>query len=277
MATPTLTKHSIAGALGPILIDVRSAAPRQARPAVVILHGFKGFKDWGMFPPLSERLARAGFTAVSFNFSGSGVDDAGDFTLPERFGHNTFSAELSDTRLVLDALYRGELGALSPGKTGLIGHSRGGGIAVLHAAQDDRVQALVTWAAISDVHRWGAEERAAWRKTGHTSVLNARTGQKLPLYADVLDDIDRNTSALDIQSAAPEIRVPWLAVHGRADESVRWAEAQALVAASRGTARLLEVEGGGHTFGAAHPWRGTTPELELVFDATVNWLATNLT
>ena len=44
-------------------------------PAVVVLHGFKGFKDWGMFPVFSERLARAGVTAVTPNLSGSGVDD----------------------------------------------------------------------------------------------------------------------------------------------------------------------------------------------------------
>jgi pimeloyl-ACP methyl ester carboxylesterase len=243
---------------------------------VAILHGFKGFKDWGMFPPIAERVARAGFTAVSFNFSGSGVDDAGDFTLPERFAHNTFSAELSDTRLVLDALYRGELGVPPPTNTGLIGHSRGGGTAVLHSAQDVRVRALVTWAAISTVERWGAEEREAWRTTGRTSILNARTGQMLPLYTDVLDDIERNASALDIQSAAARLRIPWLVVHGQSDESVRFAEAQALIASSGGTARLLQVEAGGHTFGAAHPWRGSTPELEAVFDATLNWLATNL-
>ena len=277
MATPTLTKHSMAGALGPIWIDVRSAARSQPRPAVVILHGFKGFKDWGMFPPLAERLARAGFTAVSFNFSGSGVDDAGEFTLPERFGHNTFSAELGDTRVVLDALYRGELGVPPPTTTGLVGHSRGGGTAVLHAAQDVRVQSLVTWAAISTVERWGAEERAAWRMTGHTSILNARTGQTLTLYTDVLDDIARNSSALDIQAAAARIRIPWLVVHGRADESVRFAEALALMDHSTGTARLLEVEGGGHTLGAAHPWRGSTPALEAAFDATLHWLAANLT
>jgi len=276
VATPTLTKHSIVGALGPIWIDVRSASRPHPRPAVVILHGFKGFKDWGMFPPVAERLARAGFTAVSFNFSGSGVDDTGEITLPERFGHNTFSAELSDAQLVLDALYRGELGVPRPTSTGLIGHSRGGGTAVLHAAQDVRIRALVTWAAISTVERWGAEERSVWRKAGNNSVLNSRTGQRLPLYTDVLDDLERNASVLDIQSAAARIRIPWLVVHGRADESVPFAEAQALIASSGGTARLLQVEAGGHTFGAAHPWRGSTPELEVVFDATLNWLATHL-
>jgi pimeloyl-ACP methyl ester carboxylesterase len=230
-----------------------------------------------MFPPLSERLARAGFTAVSFNFSGSGVDDAGDFTLPERFGQNTFSAELSDARQVLEALHGGELGVATPGPVGLIGHSRGGGIAVLHAARDTRIQTLVTWAAISKVQRWAPAECVRWRTTGHTTVLNARTGQELPLYTDVLDDIDQNASVLDIRSAAANIRVPWLVVHGRDDDSVTFAEADTLVAASHGTATLLEVRGGGHTFGAAHPWRGSTPELDAVFDATVNWLTTNLT
>ena len=80
-----------------------------------------------MFPPFAERMARAGFTAVSLNFSGSGVDDGGEFTLPERFGHNTFTAEIRDARAVIDALTRGELGIAPPPSLGLVGHSRGGG------------------------------------------------------------------------------------------------------------------------------------------------------
>lgn len=277
MATPTLTKHSVPGSLGPILIDVRASGRSSARPAVVILHGFKGFKDWGMFPPFAERLARAGFHAVTHNFSGSGVDDAGDFTLPERFAHNTFSAELQDTRLVLDALLRGELGVPPPTTVGLVGHSRGGGVAILHAARDSRVSALVTWAAIASVVRWPAEDRAAWRQRGRIEVANARTGQVLPLYTDVLDDIDHNGPALDIEAAAERIRVPWLLIHGTEDESVRFAEAQLLETASSGeTSRLLPVYGAGHTFGAVHPWRSITSELEIVFDATTDWLAANL-
>jgi dienelactone hydrolase len=278
MATPTLTKHSLAGALGAILIDVRAGARDTARPAAVIIHGFKGFKDWGMFPHLAERLARAGFVAVSFNLSGSGVDDAGDFSLPDRFGHNTFSAELDDLARVVDALTRGELGVSSPSALGLIGHSRGGGMAVLQAARDERVQALVTWAAISRVERWSAEQRSTWRATGHTQIQNARTGQILPLYTDVLDDIEQNAEALDIGRAARGIRVPWLIVHGTEDESVGFSEAESLKADGTGrNTRLLPIEGGGHTFGATHPWRSATPQLESVFDATLAWLTAHLT
>src|SRR5687768_17465471 len=86
MATPTLTKHELPAALGNILVDVRAGGRGSPRPAVVVMHGFKGFKDWGMFPPLAERLAQAGFSAVSFNASGSGVDESGEFVWPERFG-----------------------------------------------------------------------------------------------------------------------------------------------------------------------------------------------
>jgi dienelactone hydrolase len=277
MATPSLTKHSLSGALGQVLIDVRSGGRSSSRPAVAIVHGFKGFKDWGMFPHLAERIARAGFTAVSFNLSGSGVDDAGEFSLTDRFGHNTFTAELQDLRHVLDALMNGALGVPVPSSLGLVGHSRGGGIAILHTANDSRVRALVTWASISRVERWATEQRNAWRAAGHIEVQNARTGQVLPLYTDVLDDIEQNANSLDIEGAAARIRVPWMIVHGTADETVGFSEAEALKAASpRKKTRLLAVERGGHTFGATHPWQSSTPELDTVFDATVQWLADHL-
>ena len=277
MATPTLSKHSLPGSLGEILIDVRAAGRASTRPAVLVLHGFKGFKDWGMFPPLSQRLAQAGFIVVSPNLSGSGVDDEGDFSLPERFGHNTFSAELEDVRRVIDALMAGQLGVPTPSALGLVGHSRGGGIAILQTARDPRVRTLVTWASISSVDRWPAPQRSSWRAAGRTDIRNARTGQVLPLYTDVLDDIEQNASALDIEAAGRRIRIPWLVIHGTEDESVPFAEAERLKAASaRPDTRLLPIEGGGHTFGAVHPWRSTTPELATVFDATLAWLTTRL-
>jgi dipeptidyl aminopeptidase/acylaminoacyl peptidase len=278
MATPTLTKHTLPGSLGEILIDVRAGGRASPRPAVLVLHGFKGFKDWGMFPPLSQRLAQAGFIVVSPNLSGSGVDDEGDFSLAERFGHNTFSAELEDVGRVIDALMAGQLGVPTPSSLGLVGHSRGGGVAILQAARDPRVRALVTWAAISSVERWPAPQRSSWRAAGRTDIQNSRTGQVLPLYTDVLDDIEQNASVLDIEAAGRRIRIPWLVIHGTEDESVPFAEAERLKAASaRPDTRLLPIEGGGHTFGAVHPWRSTTPELATVFDATLAWLTTRLT
>jgi dienelactone hydrolase len=275
MATPTLSKHIIPGVLGDILVDVRSSGRGSARPAVVVLHGFKGFKDWGMFPPFSERLARAGFTAITPNVSGSGVDDRGEFSYPERFGQNTFSAELEDLGRVVDALFQGGLGLPPPPALGLMGHSRGGGISILQTARDPRVRALVTWSAISTIERWPPEERAAWRKAGVNQIKNARTGQILPLYTGVLDEIDARPEGLDILTAAGRIATPWLLAHGTADESVPLGEARALVAAAS-HARFLPIKGGGHTYGAVHPWKGMTPELEKLFDASIEVVSQTL-
>jgi pimeloyl-ACP methyl ester carboxylesterase len=278
MATPTLTKHTLPGTLGEILIDVRAGGRGSPRPAVVVVPGFKGFKDWGMFPPFADRLARAGLSAVSMNPSGSGVDDAGDFTLAERFGHNTYSAELDDTLEVVEALARGALGVAPPSSIGLVGHSRGGGVGVLAAAEDRRITALATWAAISSVERWSPAEQRAWREAGVKEIVNARTGQRLPLYPDVLDDIDSHAAVrLDILGAAGRLAIPWLIVHGAEDESVSSLEAEALHAAARGDlARHLPIAGAGHTFGTVHPWRGETPAFRLVADETLGFLAAHL-
>jgi dienelactone hydrolase len=275
MATPSLVKHVLGGALGEILVDVRAAPRDRATPAVVILHGFKGFKDWGMFPPFADRVARAGFTAVSYNASGSGVDDIGEFTLPDRFGRNTFSAELADLGAVLEALRSETLGVTAPSSVGLVGHSRGGGIAILRTARDQGVRALVTWAAISSVHRWGEEVVRCWRAAGMFEVTNQRTGQVIPLFTDILDDVERQADALDVEAHAARIGVPWLLIHGQADETVPTVEGRRLHAAAPAS-ELLLIERTGHTFGAAHPFTGPSPALEQVFDATLRFLSAHL-
>jgi dienelactone hydrolase len=240
---------------------------------VVIVHGFKGFKDWGMFPAVADRVARAGFTAVSFNLSGSGVDDSGQFAYPDLFGHNTFSAELEDIQRVLDALAQGTLGLAPTGAIGLVGHSRGGGMAILAAGRDARVHALITWAAIATVLRWPGQA-AQWRQEGRLDVVNTRTGQVLPLYTDVLDDIEQHGAALDIKSHAARLSIPWLLLHGTADTSVPVSEARELAhaASSAHPPRVMLLEGAGHTFGAVHPYAGMTPDLAVASDETLKWL-----
>jgi dienelactone hydrolase len=272
MATPTLTRHSIPGSLGPILIDVRAGGRDSPRPAVIIVHGFKGFKDWGVFPVLAERLARAGFVAVSLNVSGSGMDDAGNSVWPERFGHNTFSGEVADIHRVVQALAGGQLGVVSPSRIGLLGHSRGGGTTILETAQNPAVAALVSWAPISHVERWPGQE-AEWRRNGHVVVENSRTGERIPIFVDVLDDVEQHRgNSLDIRAAAGRITVPWLIIHGTADNAVSLEEGKALFRASgRPGTEFLPIEGGGHTFGGVHPWQGETPELTVVLDRTVKW------
>lgn len=264
---------------GPLRGEVRTAAAGGGRPAVIVCHGFKGFKDWGFFPHLAHRMARAGLTAVTFNFSGSGVIGE-SFSEPDRFARATHSGDLEDLSIVFAALRSGRLASpVAPVATsGLFGHSRGGGTAVLFAAQETGVAALVTWAAIATVHRWPDEVIAEWRRNGQIEIVNARTGQVLPLHSDHLDDLERHgADRLDILAAAARVRAPWLIIHGDEDESVPVSNAAQLHhAASKDTSELLLVPGGSHGFGGKHPWRGATPQLDRAMDCTVEWFTRRL-
>ncbi|KPJ83407.1 MAG: hypothetical protein AMS18_17435 [Gemmatimonas sp. SG8_17] len=282
MSTTKTTQFQLRGAdFEPLRGEVRTAGSGVGRPVVVICHGFKGFKNWGFFPKLAERLARAGMTAVSFNFSSSGVGPDGvSFTEGERFARGTYSGDLRELATVVQALARGNLvpGLPTASEYGLFGHSRGGGIAILHAARHPSVRALVTWAAIARASRWNGETVARWRRDRKLDVVNTRTGTVLPLRTDLLEDIDRLGDALDPVSAAARVKANWLLVHGSDDESVPIAEARELHgAASHEMARLKVVEHGTHTLGAQHPWKGYSAELREAMDATVGWFVRYLT
>ena len=268
MATPLLSAQTCSGKLGPVEIDIWSDRNPTPGPAVIIVHGFKGFKDWGFFPKIAERLARAGFSVVNLTLSGAGFDRVGEFAYPERFGHNTFSAEIFDLRIVLDLLDNGKLAIPRPTSVGLLGHSRGGGVAILFAASHSRISALVTWAGISTTMRWDEATRARWRQEGSISIINSRTGVATPLYTDILDDLDAHPASLDIAAAAKRLAIPWLIAHGENDETVPIEEGKRLADYNTQAAQLW-IPQTGHTFGVTHPWAGPTSAAARLFDETV--------
>jgi pimeloyl-ACP methyl ester carboxylesterase len=259
----------------PIRGDVWSRGAENDDAAIVICHGFKGFKDWGFFPYTAKELAaRTGRPVVTFNFSGNGVgSDLENFTELDKFERNTFSKELDDLRIVLDAIEVDELPAIgSRRRFGLLGHSRGGISALITAAEDPRVACLVTWNAVAYVARWSDEQKQEWRRNGRMEILNTRTGQIMPLGLELLEDFERNAERLDVLKAASKLRVPYLVIHGAEDESVSVGDGERLAEAGPdGTTRFERIEGAGHTFGAVHPFQGTTELLTRVIDLTADW------
>ena len=256
-----------------IRADVRSPAATAPRTAVVVAHGFKGFKDWGFFPLLCDRLALDGHLVVSFNTSLNGIGPGLlEFTDLDAFGRNTVSREVEDLHWMVDRTLEGAWnGGRRPESLGLLGHSRGGGNAVIVASERAEVSTLVTWAAVSTYHRWLAEQERDWAAAGVTYILNARTGQEMPLYRTVLDDLRANSERFDVVAAAGRVGVPWLVVHGAEDATVPVEEARRLAEAGPAV-DLLVLEGSGHTFEAVHPLAETPPALEAALAASLRHL-----
>jgi pimeloyl-ACP methyl ester carboxylesterase len=245
--------------------------------SVVICHGFKGFAHWAFFPYLARSLAESGLTAITFDFSGSGIGrDRETFTEADAFGGNTFSREIEDIGNVVDYARRMKF---IKGKFGLFGHSRGGAMAILYAATPDaEVRSLVTWAAIGRTTWWTSEEAITWRKQGYADVTNSRTGQVMRMGTDLLDDVEMHgNTKLNVAAAAAKIKVPWLIVHGTADETVPSADAERLHELSIGTSTLRLIEGASHVFDAKHPLTEVPSALEQVVQETVKFFVRNAT
>ena len=253
-----------------IRLDIRRPAHGESRSAILVAHGFKGFKDWGFFPYLCERLAQDGHLVVSFNFSLNGTGpDLLEFTDLDAFGRNTLSRELDDLHWMADRMLAGEWSnGTAPESVGLLGHSRGGGTGLIAAAEHQGISALVTWAAVATFQRWSEQQVADWKKRGVTWIANARTGQEMPLYRTLWEDLSDNGARLDVLAAAARVRVPWLIVHGSEDATVPVAEARRLHEAGSASS-LRIVDGSGHTFEAVHPPRGPTPGLIAAVDASL--------
>ena len=274
----TLRNISIPGSAGlPILLDVFYASLSQHQPVIVFCHGFKGFKDWGHFDLIAEQFAANGLVFLKFNFSHNGTspDRPTEFADLDAFGRNNYIIELEDLNLVLQWLEQSaDLRAhVDTGRIFLLGHSRGGGIDILAAAEDQRIKKLCTWASVCTfLGRNNKSTIKAWMDEGVVYTTNARTGQRMPLYRQFYDVMIENRERLDVLAAARKLRIPFMIVHGSADEAVEAREAEKLHAAARHS-RLFIVEGGSHTFGGKHPYKQKQlhAQAELVVRETISF------
>jgi dienelactone hydrolase len=259
----------------PIDGDVRFVDGNGPKPAVVMCHGFKGFKDWGTFPAWGRRLAEQGFVSILFNFSYNGVhiDRPTEFTEFDKFANNTFTRELDDLEHVLSAATSGRLpgATIDSGRVGLMGHSRGGGIAILTASRNERAQALCTWSSVAGLtERFTEEQKEEWEQRGYTEVLNTRTGQVMRLNRVLYEDAITHKEQLNVLQAARTLQKPWLIVHAEDDEAVPYQEARRLHDAAPQAELFTAMNG--HTFGGTHPPPDPLPlTVQIVFNRTVNF------
>jgi len=270
--------HTAAGDL--VRGDLRYVDGQKLLPAVIVCHGFTAHKDWGPFPYIGRTLAELGFASLTINFSHNGIGpNFRKFTEIEKFSRNTVAQELADVRGVLTAMSTGEIGAsaIDPGRIGILGHSRGAGVAILSARADRRIKAVAAWATIATFHRYTAHQRGLWEAQGFLPVTIKGSPTKLRFGLELLRDLEANREAYDLKAAVSSLEVPLLLVHGKADVSVRPSEPEELFRVSdRSKTEYVLLEGAGHMFGATHPYHGNSPVMNNVVELTARWLHTVL-
>lgn len=220
---------------------------------IVFIHGFKGYKDWGTWNLVQNYFVSAGKAFCKFNISHNGgtTENPIDFPDLNAFSRNRYSYELKDVEAALDWLSKQI--DLSNKRVHLIGHSRGGGIAIL-SAKDERISSVTTWAGVSD---FGSrfpqgEDLENWRKAGSFSTKNGRTKQDMPHLYEFYEDFLANETLLNIENAAKNLSKSALHIHGDADTTVGILEAEKLSDWTEG--KMFIIKEANHVFGASQPY-----------------------
>jgi pimeloyl-ACP methyl ester carboxylesterase len=276
----TITEtYTLPGSKGRImLLDYTYDDNLPYAPLVIMVHGFKGFKDWGAHHLIAKYFSQNGYRFLKFNFSHNGTtpEQPTDFADLIAFSENTFSIELDDLQYVIDFACSGSVIPVAKSVT-LLGHSMGGGISIIKAAEDERVSRLITMASVAFFRNlWPAEIEKQWKLSGVMYFPNQRTGQEMPVKALLLDDIERNAGRLNILARAADVQQPWLIIHGTADTVVTISHAHDLKA-MQPNAQLLILPNTDHVFGATHPWqeKDLPVVLKELCDKALTFLSTN--
>ena len=255
--------------------DLRYAEEGAGLPLLIICHGFTAHKDWGPFPYFGRRFAELGFVSAVFNFSHNGMGPGSRrFTELEKFSRNTVGKELEDVRALLRAAEEGRLGdgRIDPSRIGIVGHSRGGGVAILSGSRERRIRGVAAWSTVATFNRYTPHQREAWEREGFLPVTVRGLRTRLKFGIEVLRDLEANREVYDLRRAVRALNVPLLLVHGAADVSVKPAEPESLYAvADRSKTEIVMLEGTGHTFGAKHPYRHGNPTVNHLVELTARW------
>lgn len=241
--------------------DFYEAASQPAKGTLIICHGYKGFKDWGMFPHVAQALAEE-VDVISINFSHNGVGaDLLEFTELEKFARETYSKDLEDLDTVVNDI-RNHEGSATNKPILLLGHSRGAGVSLIYALDHpEHIAGVISWNGIANVDLFTEENKAEMRATGRTYTMNGRTKQNMPLDLEILEDMEHNRERFDIVGRISGAKFPIALIQGTEDGERGIRGSQRLVEQNAAIA-WIRIPEGNHTFGSVHPYQGETKPLK---------------
>jgi pimeloyl-ACP methyl ester carboxylesterase len=273
-AAATTNAWSIAGSDGEPILGM-THEPVAPRGVILLAHGFKGYKDYGMFPRLATTMADAGLVAHRFNFSHSGMtEDVSTFARPELFERDTWNRQVHDLRALLAAIADGTIAGRGL-PCFLFGHSRGGVAVLLTAGRmagtpgAPEIAGIVTASAPSTCRSMSDEDAQRLLDEGFIESPSARTGQALRVGSAFLQEQIEDPEGHDLLALAGRITCPALVVHGADDPTVPVECAKQIGGAVPG-AEVRIVDGADHVFNTPNPMpddAAASAQLQQLLDA----------
>lgn len=244
-------KQEVLTVKGHIAILVR--VPKEKTDKLAILcPGYLDTKDYPHLTDLAEKLGGIGYTAVSFDPTGT-WESGGDI-----FDY-TNTQYLEDIKNVLDFMLKQS----SYQQILLGGHSRGGQVSILYAARDPRISKVL---GVMPSSRESGKNPEDWKRKGFRISLRDVPGHstkkefKVP-YAHMLD---RNQ--FDVFEDVKNVHVPIILVAGELDEVVLPEDVKRIFDSANEPKQYICLKNIGHDY------RQNPKEIELVNNRIVEVL-----
>lgn len=230
-ALPCVIRNAHGERIDAAFREGRGASPPDA--VVVIGHGVTSHWDRPWQTELSAALASAGLASVLVSFAGNGASEG-------RFEDVTPAKEVADLGSAFDALQ-----AWGVRRFAYVGHSMGAAVGCICASTDPRIEALVSLAGMFHVHAF------MQRTFGHLPYGGLMLDKPGCPWNRALEADAARLGSLTAQASA--VRVPWLLVHGDADELVPLRDSEDARSAAAGRPDLVVLPGVDHRFSGAIP------------------------
>lgn len=208
------------------------------RPLVLLLHGYGGNHQGAYYSyvDLAERLSKKGFNVLRFDFRGSGNSD-GDFA-DQRLSTMVEDVE-SAVSFINDSGYR-------TADIHIVGHSKGGTVAIMYAAENTSLVSSITlWATVADYRKmWeGYEEE---RKELEEKETHVSMGFEVPV------EVFFESESHDLERLIADVEAPALFIHGTEDKSVPFEHSEILYDAVNEPKKFVSIDGANHIFYNPH-------------------------
>ena len=201
---------------------------------IVLAHCFTCTKHIGIIRKTSETLAKEGFLVLRFDIAGNGESEG-------KFEEATYSKEMEDLDSAISFL--ASKGVIT---VGVIGHSMGAAVSILHSAKDERVKSLCVLGSPAETtiikELFPKEKQEEIEKKGKATIT--MFAKDFVITKEFIDDAKRHS----IQQALKQFKRPFCIIHGDNDDVVPVENAKKLFEYASEPKHLHIVKGADHFF-----------------------------
>jgi len=199
---------------------------------IIVCHGFASSKDFKLIWHISDAIAQSGLCSFRFDFSGCGESEG-------EFRDSSYVKQKHDLHSAIDFVMK-----KGYKKIVLVGHSMGGAVSLMTAANDKRVIAVVDLAAPSHPERDFVKKFNVAQHKDMEHYHFILGSKKYTLSKRFVEDI----SEAKIDKAVKSLKIPLLFVHGTEDSVVGHDQSQHLFEISSGKKKIEIIQGANHLF-----------------------------